>query len=208
MSDIHCALCWWCKLGLLVCTPVTGRASHKIFSDSRSKICTSLINGSIFRVKYAQAVLEVLALRASHVCTILFCIVVEVNAPIGEYLQNVQNAVQEKSHIYTISLCSQHWDVLTKHSMIYIWNIQSVHTAQYARNINREICKEVQSVHIVNIVHATLNKEICTKCAHCTHYARSIDREIYSSLIRGSVYPAAPAAYKTLLKYNRNTNLK
>ena len=74
MSDIHCALCWWCKLGLLVCTPVTGRASHKICSDSRSKICTSLINGSIFRVKYAQAVVEVLALRASHVGTIfLYC---------------------------------------------------------------------------------------------------------------------------------------
>ena len=66
----------------------------------------------------------------------LFCIVVEVRAEIEEYVQYVQNAVQEKPHSQTILLCSD-WDVPREAQLgnmykVYTRSVQIVHIMRAA----------------------------------------------------------------------------
>ena len=97
---------------------------YKICSDSRSKICTVLINGSIFRVKYASARkqcyirVQILALQgvqihavqnvqihASHRAQIhAVCATIEVGALIGKYAASDQGV----SFLSTPHLPSKH----------------------------------------------------------------------------------------------------
>ena len=62
----------------------------------------------------------------------LFCIVVEVRAEIEEYVQYVQNAVQEKPHSRTILLCSD-WDVPREAQLGNMYKVYTMHIVHIMR---------------------------------------------------------------------------